>query len=114
MSEVVFPISVLLYAGTFLAYVNVFAMGAGADIWGKRTLWTGLIAAALIIPVFLFRHYVRDKGKFPSHLLNDLLPVGETELPPRRAGVLPYVAFIGGVVVMLVGYLIFQTSVFTG
>ena len=105
--------SVLLYAGTFLAYVNVFAMGAGADIWGKRTLWTGLIAAALIIPVFLFRHYVRDKGKFPSHLMNDLVPEGMTELGPKRAGVLPYVAFAGGVVVMLIGYAIFQTSLFT-
>lgn len=106
--------SVLLFAGTALAYVNVFAMGGGADVWGKRTLITGLVAAALIIPVFLFRHYVRDKGKFPDHLFKDLLLEGQTELGPKRAGVLPYVAFGGGVVVMLISYLIFQTSVFTG
>jgi amino acid transporter len=98
----------LLYAGTGLAFVNVFAMGAGADVWGKRTLLTGLIAAALIVPVFLFRHYVRDKGKFPDHLFSDLIPEGQTELPPKRAGVLPYIALLAGVVVMATGYYIFQ------
>lgn len=106
--------SPILFAGTALAYVNVFAMGGGADVWGKRTLLTGLFAAALIIPVFLFRHYVRDKGKFPDHLFKDLLLEGQTELGPKRAGVLPYVAFGGGVAVMVISYLIFQTSVFTG
>jgi hypothetical protein len=83
-------------------------MGAGADVWGKRTLLTGLIAAALIVPVFLFRHYVRDKGKFPDHLFSDLIPEGQTELPPKRAGILPYIALLAGVVVMATGYYIFQ------
>lgn len=106
--------TVLLFAGTGLAYVNVFAMGGGADVWGKRTLLTGLVAAALIVPVFLFRHYVRDKGKFPDHLFSDLLLEGQTELGPKKAGVLPYVALAVGAGVMLLGYVIFQTSVFTG
>jgi hypothetical protein len=100
--------TVLLAAGTALAFVNVFAMGAGADIWGKRTLLTGLIAAALIVPVFAFRHYVREGGKFPQHMFSDLLLEGQTELGPKRAGVLPYVAFFAGVIVMLTGYAIFQ------
>jgi amino acid transporter len=104
--------SVLLFAGTALAFVNVFAMGAGANIWGDRTLLTGLIAAALIIPVFSFRHYVREGGKFPEHMFGDLLLEGQTELGPKRAGVLPYLALVAGVITMLAGYLIFQTEMF--
>ena len=47
-------------------------MGAGAKVWNPMALWAGLIAAALIIPVFCFRHYVQDSGKFPAHMLDDL------------------------------------------
>ena len=47
-------------------------MGAGAKVWNPMALWAGLITAALIIPVFLFRHYIQDKGKFPAHMLEDL------------------------------------------
>ena len=45
-------------------------MGMGADVWGKGTLRNGVIAAALILPVFLFRHYVQDKGKFPEGMVD--------------------------------------------
>src|SRR4029077_3977614 len=54
--------TLLLAIGGVLAYVNAALMGAGADVWGAHTLWTGVIFAALIIPVFVFRHYVQDKG----------------------------------------------------
>ena len=47
-------------------------MGAGAKVWNPMALWAGLITAALIIPVFCFRHYIQDKGKFPDHMLEDL------------------------------------------
>ena len=47
-------------------------MGAGAKVWNPMALWAGLIVAALIIPVFCFRHYVQDGGKFPAHMLEDL------------------------------------------
>ena len=32
----------------------------------------GCSPRALIIPVFWFRHYVQDKGRFPEHMLDDL------------------------------------------
>ena len=41
-------------------------LGAGADVWGAGTLWAGIDHLALIVPVFVFRHYVQDKGKFPD------------------------------------------------
>jgi amino acid transporter len=58
--------TVVLAAGTVLAFVNAGLMGAGAKVWNPNALSAGLIAAALIIPVFWFRHYVQDGGKFPD------------------------------------------------
>lgn len=57
---------------------------------------------------------MRDKGKFPDHLFSDLVLEGQTELGPKKAGVLPYVALVVGAGVMILGYVIFQTSAFTG
>jgi hypothetical protein len=37
----------------------------------------------------------------------DLLPAGETELGPKRSGVLPYLSIAVGIGVMLAGYFIF-------
>ena len=48
----------------------------------RWALWAGIIAAALIIPVFWFRHYVQDGGKFPPHMLDDL---GMKPVRSRRA-----------------------------
>ena len=64
--------TILIAIGGVLAYVNAALMGAGADVWGAHTLWTGLIFAALIIPVFLFRHYIQDKGVFPKDMMEDM------------------------------------------
>ena len=94
-------------AGVAMAYVNAFLMGAGANVWGSSTLLLGWIAALISIPVFLYRHYVTDKGKFPDHMLGDLVLEGETELGPTKAGVLPYVAIAAGLSVMLTGWAIF-------
>jgi hypothetical protein len=41
-------------------------MGMGADVPGAGTLRSGLIFAGLILPVFVYRHYIQDKGKFPA------------------------------------------------
>jgi len=81
----------LLALGGLLGYVDMAFVGAGADIWRPGTLRDGLIAITLIVPVFVFRHYVQDKGKFPDAMLldMDLLPDAER---PRRAGVLPYLS----------------------
>jgi amino acid transporter len=97
----------LFYAGIAMAYVNVWLMGSGANVYGKNTLLVGWIAALISIPVFLWRHYVTDKGKFPEHMLGDLVLEGQTELGPTRAGIWPYVAIACGLAVMLTGYLTF-------
>ena len=61
--------TIVLAAGTVLAFVNIGLMGAGAKVWNPIALWAGLIAAALIIPVFCYRHYVQDRGAFPPQML---------------------------------------------
>ncbi len=55
----------LLALGALFGFVNMAFMGAGADVWGAGTLRNGLIAVLLIVPVFVYRHYVQDKGVFP-------------------------------------------------
>jgi amino acid transporter len=97
----------LLGSGTILSYVNAFLLGAGANVWGTGTFVSGFVSAALIIPVFAFRHYIVDRGKFPDHMYKDLLIGGEKEPGPKRAGVLPYVALAGGIASCLLGYVIF-------
>jgi len=85
----------LLGAGGVLAFVNAFLLGAGAKVYGDATLLTGVIAAALIVPVFFHRHYVTDKGRFPDQMLADLGVESNTPAP-RRAGILPYAVLIAG------------------
>jgi len=97
----------LLGLGTMLAYVNAFILGAGANVWGPGTLMAGFISAALIVPVFAIRHFIVDKGVFPAHMHQDLLLAGQTELGPKRAGFLPYLAIAGGLASCLLGYYIF-------
>jgi amino acid transporter len=98
----------VLAAGTVLAFVNAFFMGAGASAWdldpenGWDPLWLGLIAAALIIPVFWFRHYVQDGGKFPARMMEDLGIKDGNNLGERKAGARPYLVLLGGVLVMLI------------
>jgi amino acid transporter len=100
--------TIVLAAGTVLAFVNAFFMGAGASAWdldpenGWDPLWLGLIAAALIIPVFWFRHYVQDGGKFPARMMEDLGIKDGNNLGERKAGARPYLVLLGGVAVMLI------------
>lgn len=94
----------LLGLGTIFAFVNMIFMGAGAQVWNPNALWAGLIAASLIIPVFLFRHYIQDGGKFPAQMLADLSPGGTGALPQPKAEMLPYLTLLAGVAVMLIAY----------
>ncbi len=100
--------TILLGIGAVLAFVNAFFMGAGAAVWdldperGIDPLWAGLRVAAAVVPVFWFRHYVQDGGKFPARMMEDLGIKDGNNLGERRAGVLPYVMLIGGVAVMLI------------
>jgi amino acid transporter len=91
----------LIGFNTFLAFVNALILGAGAKVWGyENALWSGLIFAAFIFPVFWYRHYMVDGGKFPKEAYEDLgLPYGE--LGERKAGIRPYLALALGAAVVL-------------
>ncbi|MBA3446135.1 MAG: APC family permease [Pseudaminobacter sp.] len=91
----------LIAAGAVLAYVNAIFMGAGAKVWNPMALWAGLFTAALIIPVFCFRHYVQDGGKFPEKMLDDL-GLKHADLRVRKAGILPYLTLVAGLAVVLI------------
>ena len=69
----------------------------------------GFIAAALIIPVFAYRHYVQDKGQVPAaNAGRSRLEGGD--LGQKKAGVLPYLALAGGVAVVLISAWIFKLA----
>lgn len=98
----------MLALGAVLGFFNLFLMGVGAKVWGNpNALWYGLAFGALIIPVFLYRHYVQDKGRFPDHMLIDL-DLKSQDLGARRAGVLPYLALLLGAAITLFGHYYFQ------
>lgn len=98
--------TIILALGGIFAFVNAIFMGAGAKVWNPVALWWGLGIAALIIPVFAFRHYVQDKGQFPPRMMEDLgLKAGD--LGEKKAGVLPYVVLIAGLAVVLISNWIF-------
>jgi hypothetical protein len=97
----------LLATGSIFAFVNAAFMGAGAKVWNPMALWAGFITAALIIPVFLYRHYVQDKGRFPHEMMEDLHVGGPKAVSQKRAGILPYLALIAGLAVVLIANAIF-------
>jgi amino acid transporter len=88
----------IITIGAVFSFVNVIFMGAGAKTWNPLALWAGLITAAMIVPVFCFRHYVQDGGRFP----NDDLGMAAEKSGVRKAGILPYVTLAGGIAVMLI------------
>jgi amino acid transporter len=98
----------LIGVNTVLAFVNALFLGAGAKVWGYSTaLWAGLFFAALIFPVFYFRHYIQDGGKFPKGALDDL-GLKEGDMGEKKAGMLPYITLAGGAAVVLLANWFFQ------
>ncbi|MGB6355343.1 MAG: APC family permease [Steroidobacteraceae bacterium] len=97
----------LLALGAIFAFVNAAFMGAGAKVWNPWTLGVGALTAALILPVFWFRHYVQDKGQFPRQMLQDL-QVGGRSLDQTRAGLLPYFTLAAGIAVVLLANYFFK------
>ncbi|MFT3987819.1 APC family permease [Aestuariivirga sp.] len=98
----------LIGLNTILAFVNILFLGAGAKVWqivgakadAPNPLWAGLFFAALILPVFIFRHYVQDKGRFPIGALDDL-GLKEGDMGEKKAGMWPYLTLIAGAIVVL-------------
>ena len=91
----------LIGINTVLAFVNALFLGAGAKVWGyENALWSGLVFAAFIFPVFWYRHYIVDGGKFPKEAYDDL-GLKEGDLGERKAGMLPYLALVAGAAVVL-------------
>ncbi|MFN3624710.1 MAG: APC family permease [Hyphomicrobium sp.] len=98
----------LVAFNALLGFANLVLMGAGAKVWGNpNALWYGLAFAALIIPVFLFRHYVQDRGKFPDHMLEDL-NLRSQDLGARKAGFLPYLTLLLAAAVVIASDYYFQ------
>jgi amino acid transporter len=93
----------LLGINVVFAFVNIAFLGMGADIWGPGTLWAGLISAAIVIPLFVYRHYLIDKGKFQDGMLDSVDGKVSNE---KRAGILPYAAIAAGIAVMLIAHAI--------
>ena len=93
--------TLLLGVNTVLAFVNALFLGAGAKVWGyQNALLSGVVFAAVIIPVFAFRHWYQDGGKFPAHAMAEL-GLKDGEMGERKAGMLPYLALVAGVIVVL-------------
>jgi amino acid transporter len=91
----------VLAVGACLSFVNLAFMGFGADVYGVGTLSFGLAFCSLIIPVFIFRHYIQDKGHFPADMAEDLgHDTGASEI--KRAGIWPYVVVVAGIAVVVV------------
>ncbi|HVI91311.1 MAG TPA: APC family permease, partial [Dongiaceae bacterium] len=99
--------TIIIALGAIFAFVNAMFMGAGAKVWNPMALWAGLGFAALIIPVFCFRHFVQDGGKFPKQMLEDL-GLKEGDLGHKKAGFLPYLTLAGGIATVLIANKIFS------
>lgn len=93
----------LLALAAGLGFVNMIFMGAGANVWGAGTLRNGLIAVALILPVFWFRHYVQDKGVFPAAAVEPSYQAKE-QVVARHAGLLPYAALAACIALVWVAH----------
>jgi amino acid transporter len=98
--------TVLIGFNTFLAFVNCALIGIGANVYGKGTLISAAVFTALIIPVFWFRHFYQDKGRFPDRMYEDL-GISEGDIAIRKAGVLPYLALIAFVVIIVTLAIVF-------
>jgi amino acid transporter len=90
----------IIAAGAVLGFLNLAFMGMGADATGVGALRGGLIFAALIIPVFVYRHYLQDKGQFPPSMVEDL-EISPGQQLARGAGIWPYVTLLLALVVLV-------------
>ncbi|QAY94596.1 amino acid permease [Methylovirgula ligni] len=94
----------LIAIGALLGFVNLFFIGMGSNVFGAGVLKWGLITVFLVVPIFLFRHYVVDKGVFPKALTEIAADgSGASDLHVGQAKWLPYLAAAAGVLVVTAG-----------
>jgi amino acid transporter len=93
----------LLGVGALFGFFDMFLIGVGAPAYGSNVLIIGFAVVFASVPIFLFRHYVTDKGKFPADFSADIQPGGPVTAVVFKAGVLPYVAVAGAVAAVAVG-----------
>lgn len=93
----------LLALNVVLSFVNVALIGFGADVWGPGTLLTGLAFSALVVPVFVYRHYIQDGGVFPRQAMAGQAG-SDVQEGPGRAGALPMLTLACGASLLLVCY----------
>jgi len=94
----------LLGAGAVCGFFDMFLIGMGANAYGPGVLLWGFIIVFAIIPIFIFRHYIMDKGKFPSDFSADIQPGGPFTAVDFKAGYLPYAAVAGAALAVFLGY----------
>ena len=92
--------TLLIVIGTILSYFNMVLMGMGANVWGKGTLMSGILLALLVIPIFIWRHYVVDKGIFPKAMREDMSLDENGGDIICRAGILPYLVLLAGILIV--------------
>ncbi|WP_294145473.1 APC family permease [uncultured Selenomonas sp.] len=76
-----------------LSFCNVAFLGVAAAYFGASNILAGLIICSLIVPVFLFRHYIQDKGQFPQSTLEE----EEDGTFQKKCGIFPYITLIAAV-----------------
>jgi len=95
--------SLLLGLGAVCGFVDMFVIGVGSNSYGKGVLIGGFTVVFLSVPIFLYRHYITDKGKFPDDFAADIQPGGTVTAATTRAGYLPYLAVAGAVAAVAIG-----------
>lgn len=95
----------LLGLNSCLGFVNLSFMGVAMAELGFNNIITGLLICLLIIPVFIFRHYVQDHGVFPTSTAE---ASDADEERTKHAGILPYMALAAGAFTVLGCYKLFS------
>jgi amino acid transporter len=95
--------SFLLALGAICGFLDMFVIGVGANSYGSGVLIGGFTVVFLSVPIFLWRHYITDKGKFPADFSADIQPGGPITAVTYKAGYLPYLAVAGAVGAVALG-----------
>jgi amino acid transporter len=93
----------LLAAGAVCGFFDMFLIGVGAPAYGSHILVIGFTVVFLSVPIFLFRHYITDKGKFPADFSADIQPGGPVTAVAFKAGYLPYAAVAAAIIAVAIG-----------